>query len=122
MVQKTKTCGLNSLLDFIGKKWTYSIFTHINDDPITFNKLFSTSKHIINPTLLSSRLKEMVELKIIKKSEIKGKLSYVITDSGKDLKKIILNLKDWCVKNGCVIPDKCKGKDCICSTVFILQK
>ena len=122
MVQKTKTCGLNELLSFLGKKWTYSILTHINEDPVTFNRLFSTSKHIINPTLLSNRLKEMVDLKLVKKTEIDGKLSYIITDSGKDLKKIVLDIKDWCDKNGSAIPENCRGKDCVCSRVFDLQK
>lgn len=121
MKKKNNKCDLREILRLFGKKWTYPIFTHINKKPISFNQLYSISKHIINPTLLSNRLKDFIKYNLIKKEKVNGRITYSITPAGRELKDIILKLKSWCVHQDLNIPGKCRGKECACKSVFQLN-
>ena len=111
-------CDLIDLHRFLGKKWAFALFTNIGLNPVTFNELFSISKHKINPTLLSDRLKEMRKLGIIKKEVMCKKKVYRLTVQGEELKKILNQIKNWSEKSGHCIPEECKGRECVCKKVF----
>lgn len=111
-------CDIIELYSFLGKKWTFALLSNINKDPVTFNQLHETSRHLINPTLLSDRLKEMIRFGIIERKVLEGRVSYLITHQGQELKSILHTIKEWAEKNGMEIPGKCKNCECVCTEVF----
>ncbi|MBR9699157.1 helix-turn-helix transcriptional regulator [Candidatus Woesearchaeota archaeon] len=116
--RKKSVCGILDLYGFLGKKWAFALFSHIDDHPKTFNGLYSISKHLINPTLLSKRLKDMIELKMIKKELKNKKLVYTITPEGEELKGLLHKTKLWCISHHYKIPEKCKHIQCVCHDAF----
>ena len=111
-------CDLAELYSFFGKKWSHSIFTNIGEKPIGYNELYSISRRLINPTLLSNRLKEMIRFKLIDANIENNRKTYVLTLYGKELKKIFHDMKKWSQNSGFNIPDPCKNSECACSGVF----
>ena len=85
----------------IGGKWKGSILWHLKDGPVRFNdlarQLGGASKKMIN-----QRLKEMEEMKLIKRRVLSTKpiaVAYEITSFGKSAVCILNQLKDWSIKH-----------------------
>jgi len=112
-----KKCELIDLYSFMGKKWTFAMLTNIGTNPITYNEMYSLSKHLINPTLLSNRLKDMIKFNLIKKENINCKTTYTITPEGRKLKEILHQIKLWSIENNYNLPDKCRynAQNCECN-------
>ncbi len=115
---KGKKCELIELYYLLGKKWTIELFHYIKDEPISFNELRRLTCDIISPILLSRRLKEMINFKLIKKRNLNKRIVYEITNEGKEMKDIMHNLKRWAVKNDYELPSFCKKGKCHCDYVF----
>ena len=115
-------CDLIELYGFLGKKWTVALFHNITDEPVSFNELERLTKGLISPILLSSRLKKMIDFKLIDKKMIDGRPVYQITSEGKKLKDIMHNIKDWAIECNYDLPDICKKKKCFCDYVFDVSK
>tara|TARA_Y100000310_G_C20698277_1_gene827274 strand:- start:5742 stop:6125 length:384 start_codon:yes stop_codon:yes gene_type:complete len=111
-------CGILDLHRFLGKRWTYSLMHNIGDKPISYNQLYNLNKRIINPTLLSDRLKELTKFNIIKKVSDKNRIYYSITGEGKKLKKLLNDIKNISANLNCKIPDQCLEGDCSNCTEF----
>ena len=109
-----KKCELIDLYSFLGKKWTFAMFTKIDTTPITYNELYSLSRHLINPTLLSNRLKRMIKFNLIKRAKVNNKITYSITPEGKKLKGLLHPIKAWSIENSYNLPSKCKFNSINC--------
>lgn len=111
-------CDIIDLYSFLGKKWTFALFSNMSEDPVTFNQLHEMSRHLINPTLLSERLKDMIRFNLVERKIVDGKVSYIITSQGQEFKSILHQIKEWAQRNSMDIPEKCKNCECVCTEIF----
>ena len=95
-------CPISSALDIIGDKWSLLIIR----DMLFANKKtftdFSTSEENIASNILSSRLKLLEEVQIIKKSKMEGNLKsniYTLTEKGLNLVPVIAEITIWSDEN-----------------------
>ena len=79
-----------ALLDLLGRTWSLGILWNLQQGPATFRELQQRCEQI-SPTLLNSRLKELICLQLLEKQEC----GYQLTASGLALLNIILPLGDW---------------------------
>jgi len=92
-------CPVCRAFRIIGKKWTLQILQEffVNKGTRRFNEI-QKSLHWITPKVISKRLREMEEEKIIKKT-IKTKhpirVEYNLTKKGRDLRIIIKKASEW---------------------------
>lgn len=97
-----KNCHIFRHLNLIGKKWVvFVLLLFLKKNEIKFNEIKNELKPITSKTLscvLSSLIEEKIILKkvlYVKNNEI---TSYKITTKGKDLLKIVLELRDFGLK------------------------
>lgn len=87
-------------LDVIGDKWTLLIIRDLSAKPTTFSAL-ETSLSGISPRTLSQRIDMLEAEKIIKKKcycERPPRFEYVLTEKGKDLQKVLVQMARWGAK------------------------
>lgn len=94
------TCPINTLLNFISKKWVLLIMKSINEWCMSYSDI-EKNLEMINPRILSSRLTEMqdfgfLEKKIISKSPLKA--VYCLTEKWKSFTCNIDSMIDWTKK------------------------
>ncbi len=108
-------CGLVELYVFLGRKWSYMLFSRMGSLPVSFNELQELSHKQLNPTLVSSRLKQMIHLGIIEKKIMDGRVVYVATPKGLKLKEALHVVKEWADDT---TPLHCRGMRCVCAIHF----
>lgn len=79
-----------ALLDLLGRSWTMGIIWHLNSGANTFRGLQAYCE-TISPTVLNTRLKELTQANLIKKST--G--GYQLTKKGQELFNLISPLGKW---------------------------
>lgn len=91
-------CGLSVTLAMIGGRWKINILTYL----LTHNKLrYSELKEKltgISEKILSSKLKELEQDRLIEKIEYDGfppKVEYSLTENGYSLKEILNLMDQW---------------------------
>ena len=95
-------CPISSALDIIGDKWTLLIIRDMLFDHKKTFKDFSTSAESIASNILSSRLKLLEEVGIIRKTKLEGNQKsniYTLTQSGLGLLPIIAEITLWSDEN-----------------------
>ena len=95
-------CPISSALDIIGDKWTLLIIRDMLFDHKKTFKDFSTSAESIATNILSSRLKLLEEVGIIRKSKMEGNQKsnvYTLTQKGIGLLPIIAEITLWSDEN-----------------------
>jgi len=95
-------CPISSALDIIGDKWTLLIIRDMLFDHKKTFKDFSTSAESIASNILSSRLKLLEEVGIIRKTKLVGNQKsniYTLTQSGLGLLPIIAEITLWSDEN-----------------------
>jgi DNA-binding HxlR family transcriptional regulator len=95
-------CPISSALDVIGDKWSLLIIRDMLFAHKKTFKDFSTSEESIASNILSSRLKLLEEVHIIKKSKMEGNLKsniYTLTEKGLKLIPVIAELTLWSDEN-----------------------
>ena len=95
-------CPISSALDIIGDKWTLLIVRDMIFDHKKTFKDFSTSAESIASNILSSRLKLLEEVGIIKKSKLEGNQKsniYTLTEKGLGLLPVIAEITLWSDEN-----------------------
>ena len=95
-------CPISSALDIIGDKWTLLIVRDMIFDHKKTFKDFSTSAESIATNILSSRLKLLEKVGIIKKSKIEGNQKsniYTLTEKGLGLLPVIAEITLWSDEN-----------------------
>ncbi|WP_286235297.1 winged helix-turn-helix transcriptional regulator [Thalassotalea sediminis] len=79
-----------ALLDLLGRTWALGIIWQLNEQTLTFRQL-QTACEGISPTLLNTRIKELVCLSLLKKT-VNG---YQLTSQGQSLLALVLPLGPW---------------------------
>ena len=95
-------CPISSALDIIGDKWTLLIIRDMLFDHKTTFKDFSSSVESIATNILSSRLKLLEEVGIIRKKKKEGNQKsnvYTLTQKGLGLLPIIAEITLWSDEN-----------------------
>lgn len=94
-------CPITSALDIIGDKWSLLIVRDIVFKRKHHYREFLTSPEKISTNILANRLKTMEETGLLEKTKDPDNLSkfiYRLTEKGKDLIPIILELVRWSQK------------------------
>ncbi|WP_181444582.1 helix-turn-helix domain-containing protein [Bacillus sp. 03113] len=91
-------CPIGKALDVIGSKWTFLILRDLMiDGTLRFSDLLKSLKGI-SPKTLSLRLKELEKSGLINRivyPEIPPRVEYTLTDKGKELENILIELKKF---------------------------
>ena len=95
-------CPIANTLDILGDKWTLLIIRDMVFMKKTRYKDFADSPESIPTNILASRLKKMEKEKIITKKAYQTnpvRYEYHLTQKGKDLRPILLNMMKWSDKH-----------------------
>ena len=94
-------CPISYALDFFGDKWSLLIIRDIALEQKRFYKDFQNSKEGIATNILSDRLKKLENIGIIRSAVYEKKKTqkeYFLTQKGKDLIPILLEMIVWSYK------------------------
>jgi DNA-binding HxlR family transcriptional regulator len=90
-------CGVARALDLVGERWALLIVRELLLGPKRFTDLRTGLPHV-SPDVLSQRLRELEEAGILARIKLPPPVAarvYELTQRGKDLKPIILELGRW---------------------------
>lgn len=79
-----------ALFDLLGRRWAMGIIWNLSNGPAPF-RVLQTKCETISPTILSTRLKELAEARIIERT-LEG---YQLTEAGYQLFALLKPLGDW---------------------------
>lgn len=107
-----KECTVFRTVDIVAKKWSLLIILSIIKGKGS-KRYHEIKKDLdrITPKVLSTRLKELESEGILIRKVNELKVTYSLTESGKDLIKVIENIKEWGLKWK-VQNNQCKEKSC----------
>ena len=80
-----------AILDFLGRRWTLRIGWELREEPLPFREL-QRRTGMPSPNILTTRLREAIEAKLIEKRP--GGL-YALTRRGDSLQKLLNPLDEW---------------------------
>lgn len=95
-----KNLPLAMALNLVGDRWTLMILSSSLSDVSRFNEFEKILG--INRSLLSSRLAKLVDAGLMEKRQYQEKparYEYHITETGKDLRPVLVSLADWSEKH-----------------------
>jgi DNA-binding HxlR family transcriptional regulator len=95
----TSGAPIMALFDLLGRRWAMGIIWNLYRGPSTFRNLQSACESkggIISPSILNSRIKDLQEAKLVKRT-IDG---YELTKMGKELFVLLEPLDPWSRKWG----------------------
>jgi DNA-binding HxlR family transcriptional regulator len=103
-------CPVSYALDFFGDKWSFLIIRDLALENKRFFKDFLNSKEGIATNILSDRLKKLENNGIVISRvypELKTKKEYLLTEKGKALIPVLLEMIIWSAKHqdGLAVPD-----------------
>ena len=107
-----KECVIYKTMDLIGKKWSLLIILELyKNEKMGFNEV-KRALEDITPRMLSLRLTDLKKHGLIKSRMINKpiRVEYELTESGKDLIKLVNQIKEWSLK--WIYPDEECYKDC----------
>lgn len=87
-------CPVAKALEVLGERWTLLIVRELLMDDYSFNEI-RRGVPLISPSLLSSRLKMLEDTGIITKSTCGEATRYGLTDAGRDLEPIVMQMGHW---------------------------
>lgn len=91
-------CPIEKALAIIGSKWTPLIVRDLlREKNMRYGELMKSLKGI-SPKVLSERLKELEENKLVERKvypEVPPKVEYKLTEKGRSLKAVFVELKKW---------------------------
>jgi DNA-binding HxlR family transcriptional regulator len=79
-----------ALFDLLGRRWAMGIIWQLSEGPLPFNELQKRCDSI-SPTILSIRIKDLVEAALIERT-LNG---YRLTTLGEKLIKILKPFQEW---------------------------
>ena len=100
-IQKRSHCPISYALDFFGDKWTFLIIRDLALKGRHFYKEFLEAGEGIATNVLSDRLKRLEMIGIVNSAiypEQKTKKVYTLTQKGKDLVPILVEMILWSAK------------------------
>ncbi len=90
-VRDSKTgAPIMALFDLLGRRWAMGIVWQLKDGPLPFKEI-QTRCDSISPTILSTRIKDLLEATLIERT-LDG---YALTPLGRELFEILEPFKDW---------------------------
>ena len=96
-------CPLHGILDTISKKWSLMVVAVVgNTGSMGFNEMKRALCNVSSKTL-SSTLKDLEAQRLITRDIIDTKppsVSYRLTESGLELRELLVPLLEWVMKNG----------------------
>jgi len=101
MTLKRSICPVACSLDILGDKWTLLVIRDLLLGKKTYGD-FQNSPEKIPTNILADRLKRLQEHNLVYKVAYQKKplrFEYLLTDSGKELKSVLLELVKWGEKN-----------------------
>ena len=91
-------CPIEEAINIIGSKWTFLIIRDLLiDGTIRFGDLLRSLEGI-SPKTLSLRLRELEKFGLVNRivyPEIPPKVEYELTEKGKNLETVFIELKKW---------------------------
>ncbi len=87
-------CSISRSLDLLGERWTLLIVREL----LCGSQRFSDMRHgipRISRTMLSARLRELIEARIVERREGDGGPAYVLTTAGRELSAVLHALGTW---------------------------
>lgn len=79
-----------AIFDLLGRRWAMGIVWQLSAGPLTFGELQSRCTSI-SPTVLSSRIKDLTEARLLERT-LEG---YQLTRTGQDLFDILHPFEKW---------------------------
>jgi DNA-binding HxlR family transcriptional regulator len=89
----TSGAPVMAIFDLLGRRWAMGIVWQLSGGPLSFGALQSRCDSI-SPTILSARIKDLIEAKIVERS-IEG---YHLTKVGEGLFVILEPFEEWAKK------------------------
>ncbi len=89
-------CPLALAAELLCRRWTILIISRLIDGCTSFNEIHAGVPRI-SPSLLSTRLSELIQAGIVKRRRPggTGRYIYEVTQAGQDLENIITNMAIW---------------------------
>jgi DNA-binding HxlR family transcriptional regulator len=87
-------CPIAKASEVLSERWTILILRELGAGGESFNDL-RRGMPLISPSLLSTRLKSLEHAKIIARTETEKGVRYTLTEAGRELKPIILQMGVW---------------------------
>jgi DNA-binding HxlR family transcriptional regulator len=94
MIEYGQFCPIAKASEVLGERWTTLIIRELGAGSETFNDL-RRGLPLISPSLLSARLKSLESAGVLIRTESDKKVRYTLTESGRELKPILLALGTW---------------------------
>ena len=94
-------CGFELTLELVGGKWKGLILWKLHEKEILRYGELSREIEGITQKMLTQQLREMEENHLIERKvyhQIPPKVEYSLSESGKELSKIFIAMKEWGVK------------------------
>ena len=95
-------CPIGYTIDIISKKWTLHIMRELADKPKFFGEILKALDWGLTPKILSVRLKELLEEKIINRKVIGTKaplrVRYSLTKRGNEFINAFRSIEKWSKK------------------------
>jgi DNA-binding HxlR family transcriptional regulator len=89
----TSGAPVMAIFDLLGRRWAMGVVWQLTDGPHTFTELQSRCDSI-SPTILSTRIKDLIEAKILERT-LDG---YQLTKIGHELFSILEPFQKWAHK------------------------
>ncbi|MCU7931002.1 MAG: helix-turn-helix transcriptional regulator [Candidatus Thiodiazotropha sp. (ex Codakia rugifera)] len=87
-------CPIAKASEVLGERWTNLVIRELIAGSESFNDL-RRGLPLISPSLLSARLKSLERADVVKRTVCGKNISYRLTESGEELKPIIMQLGVW---------------------------
>lgn len=87
-------CPIAKASEVLGERWTHLVIRELIAGSESFNDL-RRGLPLISPSLLSARLKSLERAGIVKREQTHSCVRYSLTQSGEELKPIIMQLGVW---------------------------
>lgn len=100
-ISRRSDCPISYALDFFGDKWSFLIIRDLAFKERKFYKDFLNAEEGIATNILSDRLKRLESIGVIKSKvfeELKTQKEYFLTEKGKDLIPILVEVILWSAK------------------------
>lgn len=89
----TSGAPVMAIFDLLGRRWAMGVVWQLSDGPLSFSELQARCDSI-SPTILSTRIKDLIEANIVERS-LDG---YRLTKMGEGLFLILEPFRDWALK------------------------
>lgn len=87
-------CPIAKASEILGERWTHLVIRELGAGSESFNDL-RKGVPLMSPSLLSARLKMLEKAGVVLRSELDQGVRYTLTESGRELKPIILAVGSW---------------------------